>query len=197
MCALPTMLEKVMKFFRAIILATMLVLGVASITEVRSAWPEPKPVVEYNFGMCGGDIFTVSHAVLSTDEKGKQSLIFTYRLSDPQTVVKNEGNELISFAFKPEPKDKDGDQKFKGEAKLDGHVLVLNGLIRGDRVVAILMVDGELGHLLYGGVGKVDDMVKVADEDSAFCGMLHGISIDQLPKALASWLLEDKSKNLN
>ena len=183
-----------MKFLRGLILAVLL--GASSLTAGQQArLAEPRPVVEYNIGSCGGQTFTVAHVVFSENEKHEKSLEFTYHVEgthDQPVVAKTEGGDHLVFAVKLEPKDKDGDVKYHAEAKFEEKKLELNGLIRGEHIIGILLVDGELGHVFYGRVGKVDDMVKVLDVDFSFCVDLHRAGVEAIPQALAEWLTQQE-----
>ena len=156
------------------------------------AYSQSLKTAEYNLGSCGGRSFTVTHAVVVT-EKDKQSIQFTYHLSDPATVVKD---EPTIFSVAKVEKDGEDGQRFQSVTEIDGHRLELNGLIYKDRIIAILTVDGELGHLFYGFTGGVDDMPKVATEHLQFCIFLHGTPDENLPAALISWLHgKDEAQN--
>jgi len=168
--------------------------------QVRLA--EPRPAVEYNVGFCGGQSFTVMHVVLSENEKHEQTMDFNYHIEgalDAPVVAKEEGDDHAVFAAKLEPKDDDGNVKYHAEAKLGDKKLVINGLLRGEHLIGLMLVDGELGHVLYGRVGKVDDMVKVVGVDYRFCIDLHQSGVEAIPQSLADWLkqAEAPEKDLN
>src|SRR6266436_2513317 len=172
-----------MKLFRSITLALCMLLSSYALPQAKL--PEPQPQ-EFNLGFCGGTSFTVVHAVLSPDGK---SLQFTHHLSDPATVVKDEGKELLTWSVKLEPKGADGNQKYSASAKYDDVTLTIDGLIRGNRIIGLQKVDGDLGHVLYGVVGKVDDMVKDVSDDISFCADVHMVGGEEdIPKLLIQWL---------
>jgi hypothetical protein len=180
-----------MRIFRSAVLAATLVVGAFVVhscqSQVRMAEPVP---VEYNLGSCGGRSFTVQHAVVK-DKK----LLFNYFMSDPKTVEKDP--DQLAFDYEEQPKDKDGVVKFKAKAKYQDSALEINGAILNGRVVGIMTVDGDLGHVYYGEVGKVDDMVKVAEEDYMTCVAVHSIPQEEIPALLADFLLnKDKEKNV-
>jgi hypothetical protein len=167
-----------MKFLRGLVLASSMLVGsLGCSSQVRMA----EPVVEYNVGACGGRSFTVQHAVV---KDGKW--LFNYFMSDPKTVQKDE--DQLTFDYVAQPKDKDGVVNFKAKTKYQDSILEMNGAILNGRIIAIMTVDGELGHVYYGEVGTVDDMVKVAQEDYLVCSAVHSIPEQEIPALLMDFL---------
>lgn len=149
---------------------------------------------EYNVAYCGRH-FTITHIVVSTDANGGQALTTTYHMTDPSTVVKED--DPIIFTIKKTEQDKDNGTKFIAEVTSKGgdgadHVLQLNGYVYKNRIAFLLSLDGELGSVWYGEVGKVDDMVKDVDSDVSICEVLRE-SADEasLPKFLQTYLHQD------
>jgi hypothetical protein len=163
----------------SLILAVLLLFGFAYAQQ-----PKPQPV-EYNIGFCGGQHFFAMHIVLSADEK---SLDFSHYMTGPDEVTKAEGDGHLIFPVKVEPKDKDGIRKFSGSTKFNGNILDINGDIKEGRIVALQKINGELGHALYGEIGTVDGLIKVAPDAFQTCMDLHAIPIEEIPQALAKYL---------
>lgn len=174
-----------MKILRNAILAVLL--GLCTTSQVRPQ-AKPEPVVEYVLGSCGGRSFTVQHAVI-VDGK----LTFDYFLTDPKTAKKDDAP--LTFAYKAQPVDKDGTVQFSATVKYEGSDLELRGFIHGDRMVALLLVDGELGRIYYGVPGKVDDMVKGVEDKIQFCTDLHAVNTDAIPGMIVDWVLGKERAN--
>jgi len=164
----------------------LILAGILAVGSVVAFGQAEKPV-EYNLGSCGGRSFTVQHAEISKDK-----LHFTHFMSGPNTVVKDPDDP--SFDYEAQPKDKDGTIKFKATTNYDKSVLQINGVILDGRLVGLMTVDGDLGHVYYGQLGSVDDMVKVAKEDFLTCAAIHQIPQEEIPSLLADFL-KNKSKD--
>lgn len=177
-----------MKLFRTVVFATCLAIGSFVVTAQAPKVEAPK---EYVLGVCGGDGVTVIHATIA---QGK--LVFDYYLADDKgTIVKEE--EPLIFSYVPGEVDKQGNIEFSGEATIDVYKLELKGLIRGNRIVGMIFANNQLAEVIYGHVGKVDDVVKDADSDLKFCVVLHEGGVSQIPKALANFLKQVDSGPAN
>src|SRR5271166_2113439 len=124
-----------MKIFRALVLGALLAMATPAVPQQ----PAPKPVVEYNIANCGSK-FTIVHVVMNED---RTKLTFGQFLISP-TELKTDIDPLV-FDYAEEKPDEDGDVQFQGIAKLEGHKLELDGYTRGNRIIAVLMVDDKLG----------------------------------------------------
>jgi hypothetical protein len=176
-----------MRILRALVLGFLLVMATPAVPQQ----PEPKPVVEYNIANCGGEHFTIVHTTLNA---AKTKLTFGAFLKSP-TEVKTDTDPLV-FDYVEEKPDEDGDIQFQGTTKLEDHDLELDGYTRGNRIVAILLVDKKLGHVLYGYVGPIEKIKDDLEPAVGFCQALHAIDQNQIPPILVKWLhdgLESKS----
>lgn len=173
-----------MRILRALVLGFLLVMATPAVPQQ----PEPKPVVEYNIASCGGSDFTVVHAVLNSD---KTKFTFSDFLTSPTTSKKDP--DPMVFDYKEEPKDKDGNISFTASGVLDKSQLVISGVIRGNRLVGVLTVDGDLGHLYYGYLGSLGDITIGAEDKFNFCTGLRSIGREKIPEALTQWLLDDET----
>jgi hypothetical protein len=168
-----------MKILRALVLGFLLVMATPAVPQQ----PEPKPAIEYNIGNCGAQHFTIVHVTLNAD---KTKLTFGVFLKSP-TEVKTDVDPLV-FDYAEEKPDEDGDIQFQGKAKLEGADLELDGYTRGNRIVAILLVDKKLGHVLYGYTGPVEKITDDLEPALGFCQALHVIDQNEIPNILVKWL---------
>jgi small nuclear ribonucleoprotein (snRNP)-like protein len=157
-----------MKIFRSLFLAGVLIFGAGAIAQDK-----PAPIVEYDLGSCGGRDFTVEHVVI---DKNAKTIAFDYFMPSPDQVQKNT-DMLVMTDYKETVSNND----VVFEAKLDYtdpdekklYHFGLKGVIRGQRAIAVFAVNGKIGRLYYGQLGKVDDMVKVVLDRASFCDYLH------------------------
>src|SRR5271168_1819039 len=129
-----------MKILRALILGALLLTATSAVPQQ----PASKPVVEYNIGDCGSGHFTIVHTTLNAD---RTKLTFGAFLTSA-TEVKTDNDPLV-FDYAEEKPDEDGDVQFQGLAKLDDSNLELDGYTRGNRIVAILLVDKKFSQVFY------------------------------------------------
>ena len=163
-----------MRILRATILGAMLLFASPTIKPQAE-----KPKVEYNIGFCGGKDFTIIHAEISADEK---TLAFTYHLADPTTVVKDKQSLVMDLVVKPEDKEH---RRIFDASVLDGKdTLEVHGVLKQNRFVGFFMVNGELGHVMYGNQGDVDAMVKAVDDEFKLCLDLHHVDVKNFPDLL-------------
>jgi hypothetical protein len=173
-----SILESNMRIFRALALGAALMLATPAVPQQ----PEPKPVVvEYNIASCGGQDFTVIHVVLNEDHT---KLTFGDFLSDATTTKKVD--EPLVFDYKEEPKSENGVVQFSAATIYKSHKLTIDGARLGNRVIGVLLLDGDLGHVYYGFIGNHDDITVGVDE--AFKSCIEIQQMDQ--KAIAQRLLE-------
>lgn len=173
-----------MRIVRSLVLAVSLFLAIPAIAQA----PVPA-LVEYNVAGCGGQDFTVIHVVL---DAGKKTITFGDFLTSP-TDVKKENDPLV-FSYEEQPKDEDGIIEFKGTATIDKSKLELAGARRGNRIIGILFVDGELGHLYYGYVGPESDIVANVLDSYQACVDLRQMPREDMPKALVLFLTGGSTK---
>ena len=170
-----------MRIARSLVLAACLMFAPLSIGQQ----PEAKPVVEYNIAACGGHDFTVEHAVLSAD---RTKLSLDYYLVNEKTAKKDD--KPLVFDMKFDPKNEDGAETFSGDAKLDDSGLHLSGGTYGNRFIAIMTVNGNLGHVFYGYKGSLEDITVGVQDKAQFCVDLRGIDQKLFAKILVQFLFD-------
>jgi hypothetical protein len=140
---------------------------------------------EYNVGFCGSEIFTIAHLTIINDK-----ITFTHTMSDPQTVVKQQ--DPLVFDYHQSEKDLNGNTPFEGAAKsANQRELKLKGLIRKNKIIALLFVDNKLAVVLYGTYGTVNDMVKLVEVDASICLTLRQSDVKTFPDFLMKYLTEE------
>ena len=169
-----------MRIVRSLVLAACLMFAPLAVSQAQ----KDKPAAEFNIAACGGQDFTVQHAVLNAD---RSKLSLEDYLVDAETVKKDD--EPIVFDVRFDPKSDDGTTTFRGTAKLDNSVLTLVGATFGNRFVAIMAVNGNLGHLFYGFTGPLADITVGVQDSAQFCILLRGQDEGKLPGILADFLL--------
>jgi len=164
-----------MKILRNFILTVALIFGFAVTSRAQ----------EYNIASCGKS-FTVEHVVIKDNK-----LTFDHYMTDPKTVVKDV--DPLVFDYKAEAKDKDGNIRFKAIKAIEGHTVEIGGIIRNDRFVGLLQIDGNLVWVFYGYAGSVEDMPKNVEEGMALCGMIHEMDVDSIPDVLVRFLTQNSA----
>lgn len=142
---------------------------------------------EYNLGVCGGHSFTEGHVVISTDVKGKQTFVITHFLTGPATLEKDT-DPVIFEIDKVGPETPDKILQFHGISLIDKHLIEISAYQLKDKMFVLIGVDGELSHVLYGFVGKLDDAVKYGEADWTYCQELHQHQMKEIPAILLFWL---------
>jgi|SRR5579859_884317 len=174
-------LEDEMRIARSLVLAACLIF-VPSLFGQKS---EVKPVAEYNIAACGGNDFTVEHAVLNTD---RTKLSLDYFLVDEKTSKKDDTPLVFNVKF--DPKNEEGAETFSGDAKIDDSELHLSGGTYGNRFIAIMTVNGNLGHVFYGYKGSLEDITVGVADKAQFCIDLRGIDQKLFAKILVQFLFD-------
>lgn len=179
-----------MRFLRGLIFAGCLIFG-----ELTVHSQAPKPPVEYNFAGCTAKGFNVDHILVYNNK-----LEFTHHLVSAGKVEKNSPEDELVFDYREESKDKDGNTKFHAEYSEEGHKAEINGIIRGDKLIGLILVDGVFVEAVYGQVGKVEDIAKDhtgadSDKDFQFCLELHQHPKEEVPQELVKWLLAQTNKS--
>lgn len=184
-----------MKFLRNLILSGCLVFGgLVARSQEKATQPGPKAPIEYNLSGCTRSHFNADHVLVFN---GKME--FTHQLVGAGKVEKNSPDEDISLDYKEDQVDKDGNKKFHAEIVVGEHKVEMNGFIHGDKIIGLVLVDGNLFESEYGQVGTVDDLAKAhpgpdKDEDFKFCLSLKQLGRDEVPQALMNWLKTDKTQ---
>lgn len=184
----------IMKFLRGLILAGCLMFGGFVARSQQATQPGPKAPVEYNLSGCTPDGYVADHVLVFN---GKFE--YTHSLVAAGKVEKNSPDDDIVFDYKEEPVDKDGNKKFHAELVVNEHKVEINGFIRGEKLIGLVLVDGKLFQAIYGQAGTVEQMAKdhpgpKDDPDFQFCMELQPKGRDEVPQALMQWLKADKTQ---
>lgn len=198
-----------MRKLKSLMFAAIMLLssfGASAIAQQPTA-PPPLQAAEYNVGYCSGRGFDVLHVVISPftraneNDNAIQTISTPYRLTSPTVVSKTEDN-VPTFVVKKYEVLKDGSVGFQANAIVkdrDGKdvSLAITGGVYKDKIAFLMTVDGELGSIWYGHVGKVDDMVKDVEDDEMVCGLLHQIDSDSFPEFISKYLHQDDAPKDN
>jgi hypothetical protein len=158
-----------MKFLRNLVVAVGLMFTVPAIAQDKSV------SVEYNIASCGSHDFTVIHVVLNED---RTKATFGDFLISP-TTIKKEDNPVV-FDWAEKPKNENGIIQFTATTTYEKSKLEINGARLGNRIIGILTVNGDLGHLYYGYVGSHDDLTVGVEEQYNNCNELQSTPDDQI-----------------
>lgn len=146
---------------------------------------QDKPVaVEYNIASCGGQDFTVIHAVLSDD---RTKITFGDFLTGPTEIKKVD--EPLVFDYKEQPKDEKGFIKYSASAIYKEKKLEVFGARLGNRIIGVMTVDNKLGHVYYGFIGPETDITVGLDDNQRACEQLHDVSQDDMIGILVQFLI--------
>jgi hypothetical protein len=144
----------------------------------------PPPAAEYNLTMCSSAGIYAFHFELSQDKK---VLAVTY-LRDGNSAVRDD-----TLAFNVD-KYEEQENKF---VKIHGTALInsnekfeFTGESFGTRIAGMIAIDGKVHTVVYGYVGKLDDLVKLdGKEEGKTCkAFLATGSVEALPAAIVNWL---------